>query len=131
MEGDVVAGGFDPVEFGGRRFAPSQTNNAYVFPGLGLGLTATNARRVTDGMLLAAAGALADQAEEALLREGTLFPPLSRIRSVSLRIATAVARVAAAEGLTPGPLPDDLEAYLADSMYRPVYPRYLEPPQGP
>jgi malate dehydrogenase (oxaloacetate-decarboxylating)(NADP+) len=82
-------------------------------------------------MLLAAAGALADQAEEALLREGTLFPPLSRIRDVSLRIATAVARVAAAEGLTTRPLPDDVEAYLAGSMYQPVYPRYLEPRQGP
>ena len=122
---------FDPIEFGGRRFVPSQTNNAYVFPGLGLGLTVTGARRVTDGMLLAAAGALADQAEEALLREGTLFPPLSRIRDVSLRIATVVARVAAAEGLTTRPLPDDVEAYLAGSMYQPVYPRYLEPRQGP
>jgi malate dehydrogenase (oxaloacetate-decarboxylating)(NADP+) len=117
---------FDPVELGGRRFVPSQTNNAYVFPGLGLGLTATRARRVTDSMLLAAARALAGQAEEVLLRDGTLFPPLSRIREVSLRIAMAVARTAAGEGLTTGDLPDDLEDWLARSMYRPRYPTYLE-----
>jgi malate dehydrogenase (oxaloacetate-decarboxylating)(NADP+) len=117
---------FDPVVLGGRRFVPSQTNNAYVFPGLGLGLTATGARRVTDGMLLAAATALADQAEEALLRQGTLFPPLSRIRQVSLKIASAAAGVAAAERLTTIPLPDDMEAFLAGSMFQPVYRNYLE-----
>jgi malate dehydrogenase (oxaloacetate-decarboxylating)(NADP+) len=121
---------FDPIEVGDRRFAPSQTNNAYIFPGLGLGLTTTGAQRVTNGMLLAAAGALADQAEEALLQEGALFPPLFRIRDVSLQIATAVAGVAAAAGLTTRALPDDVEAYLARAMYQPVYPTYLESQEG-
>ena len=118
---------FDPVELGGRRFVPSQTNNAYVFPGLGLGLTATGARRVTDSMLLAAAGALADQAEAVLLRDGALFPPLSRIREVSLRIAIAVARTAAAEALTTQAPPDDIGRWLAASMYLPQYPSYALP----
>jgi malate dehydrogenase (oxaloacetate-decarboxylating)(NADP+) len=121
---------FDPIEVGGRRFAPSQTNNAYIFPGLGLGLTASGARRVTDGMLLAAADALADQADEALLQDDALFPPLFRIRDVSLQIATAVAGVAADAGLTTRALPDNVEAYLARAMYQPVYPTYLEPQGG-
>jgi malate dehydrogenase (oxaloacetate-decarboxylating)(NADP+) len=122
---------FDPIEVGGQRFAPSQTNNAYIFPGLGLGLTATGARRVTDGMLLAAADALAGQAEEALLQDGALFPPLFRIRDVSLQIATVVAGVAAGAGLTTRALPADVEAYLAGAMYQPVYPTYLESQEGP
>ena len=87
------------MEIDGRRFAPSQTNNAYVFPGVGLGVTATGARRVTDEMLLAAAEALSEQADEATLRTGALLPPLERIREVSLRIALAVARVVIEAGL--------------------------------
>jgi malate dehydrogenase (oxaloacetate-decarboxylating)(NADP+) len=114
-----------PVEVDGRRFVPSQANNAYIFPGLGLGVVAAGARRVTDTMLLAAAGALADQADEDVLREGTLFPPLRQIREVSVRIAAAVARVAVAEGLATHNLPRDLEAYLDRCMYQPVYRTYL------
>ena len=114
-----------PVEVDGRRFVPSQANNAYIFPGLGLGVVAAGARRVTDTMLLAAAGALADQADEDFVREGTLFPPLRQIRAVSVSIAAAVARVAVAEGLATHHLPRDLEAYLDRCMYQPVYQSYL------
>ena len=113
------------VEVSGRRFAPSQTNNAYVFPGLGLAVVATGARRVTEGMLLAAARALAEQAGQPLLESGALFPPFEQIRTVSLRIATAVAEVAVSEGLVTRELPRDLEAHLAAAMYRPVPPDYL------
>jgi malate dehydrogenase (oxaloacetate-decarboxylating)(NADP+) len=116
---------FDPVELDGRRYEPSQTNNAYVFPGLGLAITAMGARRVTDGMLMAAAEALVDQAEEDLLRRGALLPPLEHIREVSLKIAIGVSRVVIAEGLTDRELPPDLERYLLGRMYRPVYPEYL------
>jgi len=114
-----------PVEIDGKRYAPSQTNNAYVFPGVGLGVTATGARRVTDEMLLAAAQALADQADEAALRTGALLPPLERIREVSLRIALAVARVAIDGGLAGRETPAELEPYLRDRMYRPDYRPYL------
>lgn len=109
----------------GRRFAPSQTNNAYVFPGLGLAVTATGARRVTDEMLLAAADALAQQTEESLLRDGALLPPLQRIREVSLGVAVAVSRVAIATGLTERELPPDLEGYLRARMYQPIYRDYV------
>ena len=114
-----------PVEIDGRRFAPSQTNNAYVFPGVGLGVTAIGARRVTDEMLLAAAQSLADQADEATLRTGALLPPLERIREVSLRIALAVAGVAIDAGLAGRQTPAALEPYLRDRMYRPDYRPYV------
>ncbi len=114
-----------PVEIHGRRFAPSQTNNSYVFPGLGLAVTATSARRVTDGMLLAAADALAAQAPESVLSEGGLLPPLERIREVSHAIAVAVARVVLAAGLAGREVPEDLEGYLHDRMYRPDYRDYV------
>jgi malate dehydrogenase (oxaloacetate-decarboxylating)(NADP+) len=114
-----------PVEVGGRRFSPSQTNNAYVFPGVGLGVTATGARRVTDEMLLAAAEALAEQADETMLRMGALLPPLERIREVSLRIARAVAQVVIDGGLAGRETPSQLEPYLRDRMYRPDYRPYV------
>jgi len=117
------------VVVGGRRLAPSQTNNAYIFPGLGLAVVAAGARRVTETMLLAAARALAEQADERLLAEGALFPPLQRIREVSLRIAVAVTRVVVAEGLAGRELPENLEAYLRGCMYQPVYPEYV--PESP
>ncbi len=116
---------FAAVQLDGRRFEPSQTNNAYVFPGLGLALTSMAARRVTDGMLLAAAEALANQVAEGALTRGAVLPPLERIREVSLDIAAAVARVITEEGHAGRELPDDLESYLLDRMYQPVYPEYL------
>ncbi|HEU4523951.1 MAG TPA: NAD-dependent malic enzyme [Gemmatimonadales bacterium] len=114
-----------PVQVDGRRFAPSQTNNAYVFPGVGLAVTATGARRVTDEMLIAAAESLAGQADAATLRDGALLPPLDRIREVSLRIALAVARVVIDTGLAGRETPADLEAYLRNRMYRPDYRPYV------
>jgi malate dehydrogenase (oxaloacetate-decarboxylating)(NADP+) len=115
---------FAPVEVNGRPIVSSQTNNAYIFPGLGLAVTETGARRVTDGMLLAAAEALAGVAKAGPLAEGALLPPLGRIREVSARIAAAVTRVVVAEGLGGGEMPEDLEGYLAERMYRPEYRAY-------
>jgi malate dehydrogenase (oxaloacetate-decarboxylating)(NADP+) len=116
-----------PVEVAGRRFAPSQTNNAYVFPAIGLAVVATGARRVTEAMFLAAARSLAAEADDALFAAGALFPPIERIREVSLRIAVAVARVAVRDGLASREVPGELEAYLARGMYRPVHRAYVSP----
>jgi malate dehydrogenase (oxaloacetate-decarboxylating)(NADP+) len=116
---------FPAVELDGRRFEPSQTNNAYVFPGLGLAITATVARRVTDGMLLAAADALVNQVDQEALRRGAVLPPLERIRAVSLEIAAAVSQVVTAEGHAGRELPQDLRSHLLDQMYQPIYPEYL------
>ena len=91
---------FEPVEYDGTTFYPGQANNAYIFPGIGLGVSVSAATRVTEAMFLAAARALTDSVDEASLEAGTLFPPLSEIRSVSVRIAQSVCEVAVREGLT-------------------------------
>lgn len=112
---------FDPVSLDGRTFVPGQGNNAYIFPGLGLGAIASGTRRITDGMFLAAARALADEASEEDLRQGRIYPALGRIRAVSARIAAAVAAVAYERGLAQEPKPRDLPAHVAALMFDPSY----------
>ena len=85
---------FDPVTLNGRTFVPRQGNNSYIFPGVGMGVIACRARRVTDEMFLAAANALAAQVTQADLDQGSLYPPLANVREVSARLAAAVAGVA-------------------------------------
>ncbi|MBK8004574.1 MAG: NAD-dependent malic enzyme [Gemmatimonadetes bacterium] len=116
---------FDQVMWGGRTFTPGQGNNAYIFPGVGLGVIVSGARRVTDSMFYAAARTLAAGVPEASLNEGLLFPRLRDIRAVSARIATAVAEVAYADGLATVPRPADLPAVVRASMYDGTYPSYL------
>lgn len=114
---------FDAVELDGRRFEPRQANNAYIFPGLGLGVTLARARRVTDAMFHAAARVLADAVSAEDLRAGAVLPPLSHIRSISSRIAAAVVRVAVSDGLSDLELPEDLESWVEARMYVPRYER--------
>ncbi len=115
---------YPPVSLGGRQFTPGQGNNAYVFPGVGLGLIVSRARRVTDTMFYAAARALAGRVSEAALEAGRLFPPLREIRDVSAGIAAAVAAVAYEEGLAEAPRPADLAGAIARAMYDGRYPAY-------
>ena len=112
---------FPPVTVNGEERRPGQANNAYIFPGIGLGAVACGARRITDDMFLAAARALSDRVDEGDLAAGSIYPPLSNIRSLSLSIAVAVAEVAFAQGLASAPEPDDLERAIADDMYDPHY----------
>jgi malate dehydrogenase (oxaloacetate-decarboxylating)(NADP+) len=116
---------FPPVEIDGRRFVPRQGNNAYIFPGVGLGVTAVRARHVTDDMFYAAARTLAHQVEEADLAQGALLPPLSRVREVSARIAAAVAETAYEAGLSDLPRPEDLLAHVRSRMWEPEYRSYV------
>jgi malate dehydrogenase (oxaloacetate-decarboxylating)(NADP+) len=113
---------FAPVVLGGRTFVPGQGNNAYIFPGLGLGVITAGARRVTDSMFYAAARTLAGLVDTACLEQGRLFPPLPTIRRVSAQIAVAVAEVAYEEGLATVARPDDLAAVVRASMYDGRYP---------
>ena len=116
---------FAPVTFQGKTFVPGQGNNAYIFPGVGLGVVASGARRVTDEMFFEAAKTLAKLVTQEDLDKGCLFPPLTKIREVSSRIAEAVAEVAYARGLAVEPKPRDLRAHVLAQQYQPVYKKYV------
>lgn len=113
---------FAPVELAGRTLVPGQANNAYIFPGVGLGLLASGATRVSDGMFFAAAEALAAQVSEADLASGRIFPGQGRLREVAIAVATAVAEIAWSEGLAGCSWPEDPEAEIRAMMYQPGYP---------
>ncbi len=115
---------YPPVTLGEQRFTPGQGNNAYVFPGVGLGVIVSRSRRVTDTMFYAAARVLATRVSDESLALGQLFPPLREIRDVSLEIALAVAGVAYDEGLAQAPRPADLAGTIARAMYDARYPAY-------
>jgi malate dehydrogenase (oxaloacetate-decarboxylating) len=114
---------YPAVEHNGASYEIAQANNALVFPGLGLGVIAARARRVTDGMLLAAARAVADLVD--ISSPGApLLPPVSRLRETSVAVAVAVIRAARAEGVAEdGPdtgLADRVRATMWEPRYRPV-----------
>ena len=112
---------FAPVDYQGRRYVPGQGNNIYIFPGVGLGVLASEASEVTDEMFLAAAQTLAGLVQPEDLAVGRIYPPLTKIREVSLRIAAAVATVAHRSGLARAPLPGDLVEDIRGRMFQPVY----------
>lgn len=116
---------FNPVTYQGKAFVPAQANNAYVFPGIGLGILVSGARLVTDEMFMAAAKALAKEVSRGDLEIGCVMPPLSRIREVSAKLAAAVAEVAYSRGLATEPEPEDLLTAVRHAMYQPVYDQYL------
>ena len=115
---------FDPVTLDGRRYVPRQGNNSYIFPGVGLGVVAVRSSRVTEEMFMAAARTLAAHVSEADLAQGSLYPPLDRVREVSAHIATAVAEVAYAQGHAGIDRPAELLAHVRSRMYEPDYPAY-------
>ncbi len=102
-----------------------QTNNAYIFPGMGLGVIAVNATRVTDKMFMVAAKALADCSPTKLDKDANLLPPLSMIREVSFKVAVAVALEAISSGLTATTYSvDDVETLVRAKVWTPVYVPY-------
>ncbi|MBM3881310.1 MAG: NAD-dependent malic enzyme [Verrucomicrobia bacterium] len=113
---------FPPVNFEGRTLVPGQGNNAYIFPGVGLGVMACAARHVTDSMFFRAAKTLAGQVRESDLDQGRIYPALERMAEVSAAIATAVAEEAYALGLARAARPEDLAGSIRAQMYQPVYP---------
>ncbi|MDO9262434.1 MAG: NAD-dependent malic enzyme [Desulfosalsimonadaceae bacterium] len=115
---------FEPITLGGKTFAPGQGNNAYIFPGVGLGVIRCRANRVTDEMFLAAAKTLAAEVSDADLQRGSIYPPLKQIRDVSAKIAVAVAEIIFDQGLAAIPRPTDLPSFIRAGMYAPVYPVY-------
>nr|P37223.1 RecName: Full=NADP-dependent malic enzyme; Short=NADP-ME [Mesembryanthemum crystallinum]CAA45772.1 NADP-malic enzyme [Mesembryanthemum crystallinum] len=113
---------FDPVEYEGRTFVPGQANNAYIFPGFGLGLIMCGAIRVHDDMLLAASEALASQVTGEHFIKGLIYPPFKDIRKISAHIAAGVAAKAYELGLASRlPQPADLVKFAESCMYNPTY----------
>jgi malate dehydrogenase (oxaloacetate-decarboxylating) len=119
----IVATGspFDPVPRAGGTVRIGQSNNAFIFPGIGLGALVAEAREVSDGMCRAAAECLAGQVSRDDLEAGSLYPPIGDLRRVAGRIAEAVAREARDSGLG-RPIPDEaIEAVVASARWEPRY----------
>jgi malate dehydrogenase (oxaloacetate-decarboxylating)(NADP+) len=116
---------FPTVEYGGKTYVPGQGNNAYIFPGVGLGVIVAGAIRIPDEMFLASAKALAALVTEDDLALGRVYPALSRIREASAHVAAAVAQVAYDHGLATVPQPADLLEAAKAAMYEPVYEPYV------
>jgi malate dehydrogenase (oxaloacetate-decarboxylating)(NADP+) len=115
---------FAAVDWAGRRHVVAQANNAYVFPGVGLGVMVGGLRRVTDEMFLAAADALAGLLTPAELASGAVYPGITRLREVSVVVAEAVVRAGMPAGpaATPGA---ELAASIRAALYQPKYPMRL------
>ncbi|MEV5440740.1 NAD-dependent malic enzyme [Streptomyces sp. NPDC052682] len=108
-----------PVELDGTTYRIGQANNALVYPGLGLGAVVARASRITDGMLQAAAEAIADLAD--LSEPGAaLLPQVENLRASSATVAAAVARRAAQDGVARARL-DDVIQQVQDAMWQPEY----------
>lgn len=116
---------FAPFEYQGRTHHFAQTNNSYIFPGVGLGVLAVGARRISDGMFLAAARALASLSPARENDQARLLPPLERMREVSRVIAVAVAHQAAAEGLAPKYSDEEIARLLDGRIWQPAYRPYV------
>ncbi|MDX1902389.1 MAG: NAD-dependent malic enzyme [Gammaproteobacteria bacterium] len=126
-EGRAIIGTGSPfphIHYRGQERRVDQTNNCYIFPGLGLALIALKATSAPEILFIAAAKALADYAAEHLTSGDNLLPPLKEIRSVSHAVAVAVAKQIIASGLNKLDPPDDLAKYLSDYMWQPVYVPY-------
>lgn len=116
---------FDPVQCCGKTLVPRQGNNSYIFPGLGLGAIACGATRITDEMFLAAAQTLAAYVTPADLMQGSLLPPLTSVREVSVHIAVAVAEVIFERGLASRSRPENLMELVRAHVYDTHYPSYV------
>jgi malate dehydrogenase (oxaloacetate-decarboxylating) len=111
---------FEPVDYQGTRYVIGQANNALIFPGLGLGAIASRAARITDGMLSAAAHAVAGLVDTSA--PGTpLLPEVEALRETSLAVAVAVARAARADGVAERPLSGDVAGQVRELMWQPAY----------
>jgi malate dehydrogenase (oxaloacetate-decarboxylating) len=116
---------FAPVTFGGHSIRVAQGNNVYVFPGVGLGALVAEAREVTDEMFAAAVVALAQCTTPEDLAAGMLYPALRQLRSVTERVATAVAKAARDTGVGRPMTDDSIRDAVVGAMWVPCYPRLI------
>jgi len=116
----LIASGspFMPVPFGGREIRIGQCNNSFIFPGVGLGVIASGARRVTDAMFVAAARVLSEFSPALQDPEGSLYPPLERVREISEQVALAVGDEALKSGLAADGDGKTLARRVAEKMWQ-------------
>ncbi len=122
----IVATGspFDPVEINGTRMVIAQCNNSYIFPGIGLGVLAVRAKRITANMLMASSRALAECSPLVMGSGDSLLPALDEVPGVSRIIAGAVARQAVADGVALQ-IPDEaIDAEIQRNFWKPEYRQY-------
>jgi malic enzyme len=112
---------FDPVQIGGQTLPASQANNAFVFPGLGLGAIVAEAREITDDMLLAAARTLAESVSVSRLEAGALFPPIGELARVAHATACAVVRAARDSGFGRHLPDEEIERAVDATTWTPEY----------
>ncbi len=116
---------FNPVEYNGKTFYPGQGNNAYIFPGVGLGTVISKSKFVVDEMFIIAAKTLASMVGEEDLEKGRMYPSLKSIRDISLNIATAIAEYAFDHGLAQVPRPENIYQCVKEEVYQPEYKSYV------
>jgi malate dehydrogenase (oxaloacetate-decarboxylating) len=119
---------FPPIIRSGVPFRIDQVNNSYVFPGVGLGAIAIKARHISEGMFLAAARAIADLSPAKRDQHANLLPPLAESRTISLKVAIAVAEQAGREGLAGHLAKEDLYTAVKSTMWEPIYSTYQRLP---
>ena len=105
----------------GKTFLPSQANNLYIFPAVGLAIYATQAKRVTDEMFIEAAHGVADQVTPEQLKQGLLYPPQSNILEAEVRTAERVAALVFERNLAGVERPKDINSWLRAQLYKPEY----------
>ncbi|MBQ4680994.1 NAD-dependent malic enzyme [Aeromonas dhakensis] len=115
---------FAPVEYKGKRYVIAQCNNSFIFPGIGLGVIAAGATRVTDAMLMSASRALAECSPLVKGEEGSLLPDLADIHEVSRYIAKMVAKTAMLQGKAVQTPDEVIDQAIEANFWRPEYRRY-------
>ena len=111
---------FGKIMYKGKEYHPGQGNNAYVFPGIGLGAIVSNAKTIPDDLFLIASRTLAKLVSDQNIQNGSLYPRLTEIRNISLNIATAVAKKVYEMGISQNEKkPENLKQIITDYMYDP------------